>query len=245
MSRIFWYELKMLIFNRLFLSLLIITGLYSYMVLSREIILGIAFTAPYSPWSYSAYLANILPLLMITLLFFITFMHSNHEKQVMHLTFVTPVDRFKFCLVKCMGIAAGFLIISLFVIIISMIFYVVLFRFTNFGDFIIPVVITLIPCLLFIIGSGLLLGCIHANILYVLMIVVLSLRFLPLPPFFDLYGSNVFTTYPMSLSLGPDGEPPFLLPIAFIIGRIFFSVVGILMVLLGIKRYKSYLITNG
>ena len=237
--KIFKYELKRLLFNRLFIALLIITGLYSYLTLSREIILGIAFTAPFSPWSYGAYLAKIMPLLILTLLFFITFMYSNHEKQVRQLTFATLVNPIKFYLVKCASIMAGFFAIALFVIILSMAFFAVLFRFYSFVGFILPIILTLIPCLLFILGAGLLLGGIHANILYVLMIAALLLGLIPLPAFFDLYGARFFSTYPLTLNLGPDGEPSFLLPISFILGRVFFSVAGILMVLLGIKRYKK------
>ena len=237
MSRIFWYELKRLLFNRLFLALLIITGIYSYMILSREIILGIAFTAPFSSWSYAAYLANLLPLLAITLLFFITFMYSNHEKQVRQLTFATPVDPISFVLIKCSAAAAGFLIISLFVIVLGMVFLTVLFRFYYFGDFIIPIVVTIIPCLLFILGAGLLLGGIYVNILYLLMIAALLFAFLPLPAFFDLYGAKLFSTYPLTLAVGPNGEPAFTLPVSFILGRFSFCTAGTLMVVLGIKRY--------
>ncbi|MCL2066956.1 MAG: hypothetical protein FWG99_05785 [Treponema sp.] len=232
MHRIFWYELKRLMFNRLFLALLIITGLYSYMTLSREIILGVAFTAPFSPWSFSAYLAKILPLLILTLLFFITFIYSNHEKQVRQLTFATPVDPFKFNFVKYASIAAGFFVITLFVILMGMVFLAVLFRFYHFGDFIIPIAITIIPCFLFVIGAGLLLGGIQYNFLYVLMIAFLLPGFLPLPPFFDLYGGNFFTSHPLTLPTGLYGEPAFTLPASFILGRVCYSAAGVLMVLL-------------
>ena len=247
MYRIFWYELKRLMFNRLFLALLIITGLYSYMTLNREIILGIAFTAPFSPWSFSAYLATIMPLLMITLLFFITFFYSNNEKQVRQITFATPVEPFKFGLVKCLSIAASFLAMSLFVIALGIVFFVILFRFYYFWGFIMPIAITLIPCFLFILGAGLLLGNFQHNILYILMIAVLLLGFLPnfvsLPVFLDMYGSNFFNTYPLTLPVGPDGEAAFTLPVSFILGRVFFCTVGVLMVLFGIKIYKCHIMT--
>ena len=243
MPRIFWYELKRLIFNRLFLSLLTITVVYSYLTLTREIILGIAFTAPFSPWSYGAYLANLLPLLMITLLFFITFMYSNHEKQVRQLTFATPVNPFKFGLVKVSAMTAGFLVVSLFIIVLSMVFYAILFRFYCFSDFILPIAITLIPSLLFFLGASLLLSGIHVSTLYVLMVAALLLGFLPgiLPThtFLDLYGSSFFSTYPLALPIGLDGEPIFSLPVSFISGQIFFSATGLLMAFLGLKRYAK------
>ena len=244
-SRIFWYELKRLIFNRLFLALIIITGLYSYMTLSREIILGIAFTAPFSPWSFGTYLAGVLPLLILTLLFFITFMYSNHEKLIRQLTFATPVDTFKLGLVKCASFATGFLIISLFVALLGMAFFAILFRFYHFSDFFIPIIITLIPAMLFALGAGLLLGSKNAYLLYVLMVAALLLgflpgflpRFMPVPAFFDLFGSSLFCTYPLTLPLGLDGEPAFTLPISFVLGRLFFSAAGALMILFGLKRY--------
>lgn len=236
MSKIFVYELKRLIFNKFFLSLFFVTGLYSYMILSRNIILGIAFTAPFSLWSYGAYLASIQPLLVITLLFFITGMYSNQEKQVKLLTFATPVDPFRYGLIKCSAMVAGFFIISLFVIAISLVFYTVLFRFYSFAGFLIPIVITLIPNLLFFLGAGLVLGRIQPNILYILMIAALLLGLLPLPPFFDLYGGRFFSTHPLTLPVGADGEPAFLLPISFVLGKVFYSLTGILMVLFGLRK---------
>jgi len=223
--------------NKFFLALTLITGLYSYMVLSREIIIGVAYTAPFSPWSYGAYLARVLPLLMITLLFFITYIHSNQEKQVKQLTFATPIDPYKYGIVKCSAMAAGFFAISLFAIILSMAFYAMLFRFYNFGSFFIPIVITLLPCLFFILGLGLLVGSIQANILYALMLAALLPGSLPFPKFFDLYGGNLFASYPLALPVGLDGEPPFTLPVSFILGRFFFTAAGVFMAALGLRRY--------
>ena len=253
MPRIFWYELKRLIFNRLFLALITITAVYSYITLTREIILGIAFTAPFSPWSYGAYLAKVQPLLMITLLFFITFMYSNHEKQVGQLTFATPVNPFKLGLVKVSAMSAGYFVISLFILVLSMVFYAMLFRFYRFSDFILPIIVILIPNLLFFLGAGLLLGGKNANTLYILMIATLMLGFLPgilpgimphpaflgIQKFLDMYGSSLFSTYPLALPIGLDGEPLFSLPVSFILGRIFFSTTGVLMALLGLKRYAK------
>ena len=242
MIRIFFYEIKRLIFNRLFPALMIITGIYGYMTLSSEIILGIASTAPFSPWSFAAYLAKVLPLLMLTLLFFITFMYSNNEKQVMQLTFASPADPLCFCLVKCAAITTGFLIMFLFIVTLSLIFYVFLFRFTDFYSFILPAVAVIVPCLLFVLGAGLLLGNVHCNIIYVIMAVILLLSFLPLLVFFDFYGSGFFCSYPLTLPAGPGGEPSFALPATFILGRVFFSGAGVLMILCGINIYKRGLL---
>lgn len=237
MNRIFKYELKRLLFNKFFFALLVITVLYGYQILRGDIIVGIAYTAPFSSWSYGMYLADVLPLLLITLLFFITYLYSSQEKKVKQLTFATPVNPLKYALVKCSAMAAGYFIISLFVIVLSLIFYGVIFRFYGFTGFIVPILITLLPCMLFIFGIGLLAGSVQANILYALMLLVLLIGFVPLPGFADLYGGHLFGTYPLKLPVGPDGEPAFSLPVSFLLGRIFFSAAGVLLMFYGIKRY--------
>lgn len=212
---------------------------YSYQILKEDIIVGVAYTAPFSSWSYGMYLAKVLPLLLITLIFFVTFLYSKEEKQVKQLTFATPVDPLKYGLIKCLTIAIGYFIISLFIIVISLIFYGVIFRFYKFTEFIIPSLLTLIPALIFIFGAGLIMGRIHPNMLYVLIIIVLLIGFLPLPEFFDLYGGHLFSTYPLTLPLGLDGEPPLLFPISFLQGKAFFSIIGAIMVFFGIKGYAN------
>ncbi len=239
MSKIFKYELKRLILNKFFIALLVITVLYSYIILRRDIIVGVAYTAPFSSWSYGMYLAEVLPLLLITLLFFITYMYSNQEKQVKQLTFATPVSPLKYALVKCLAMAVGYSIISLFVILLSFIFYSVIFGFYGFANFIIPILITLIPSMLFIFGVSLFVGSVQPNLLYALMIFVLLIGFLPLPGFFDLYGGHLFSTYPLKLPVGLDGEPIYSLPISFLLGKIFYCATGVSLMFYGIRRYSK------
>jgi ABC-2 type transport system permease protein len=239
LSKVFKYELKRLLLNKFFFALLIISVLYSYQILSGDIIVGIAYTAPFSGWSYGMYLANVMPLLLVTLLFFITFLYSNQEKQVKQLTFATPVNPLRYALVRCLAMVAGYLIISLFVIILSLIFYGVIFGFYGFTDFIVPILITLLPGMLFIFGVGLFAGSVQSNLLYALMILVLLIGFLPLPAFADLFGGHLFSTYPLKLPVGLDGEPIYSLPISFLLGRIFYSVTGAILMFYGIKRYTK------
>lgn len=75
---------------------MIISGLYSHEIMCGDIILGISNTAPFSGWSYGTYLAKMLPILLVTLLFFISFLYSKQEKSVQVLTKSTPIDLFKF-----------------------------------------------------------------------------------------------------------------------------------------------------
>lgn len=81
MNRIFKYELKRLIINKFFLGLLIISALYSHEIMRGDIILGISNTAPFSGWSYGTYLAKVLPILLVTLLFlYLFFIKTGKER---------------------------------------------------------------------------------------------------------------------------------------------------------------------
>jgi len=239
LSRILAYELKRLLFNKFFFTLIVISGLYGYLILTSDVIVGVAYTAPFSPWSYGMYLARILPLLLITVFFFITFLYSGQEKSVKLLTFATPVNLFKYCMVKCSAIFVGYLIISLFIILISLVFYARIFRFFGFGVFILPILITLIPGFLFFFGIGLLAGSLQPNTLYVLMIAVLLLGFFPLPHFLDIYGNNLFGGYPLTLPVGTDGEPLFSLPASFIAGKVFLSLAGTITAYFGMEKKEE------
>lgn len=75
------YELERLIINKFFLGLLIISAIYSYEIMTSDIILGVANTAPLSGWSYGEYLAKVLPILLVTLLFLSHFFIQNKKKM--------------------------------------------------------------------------------------------------------------------------------------------------------------------
>jgi len=235
--KIFKYELKRLIINKFFLILLAVTLIYSFMTLRGNIILGVAYTAPFSSWSYGAYLAGVLPLLLTAMLFFMTFLYSASEKPVKPLTFATPTDPGKYTLVKCAAMAAGYVIISLSVIALSLVFYGTVFRFYGFGAFLIPILLTLLPAMLFIMGVGLLAGGLQPNIIYAVMAATLIIGSLPLPAFIDLFGSRFFSEYPLTLPLGPDGEPAFSVPVSFVLGKILFGLSGIMMIFAGTRSF--------
>lgn len=234
MSRIFKYELKRLIMNKFFLGLLIISAIYSHEVMTRDIILGVANTAPFSGWSYGAYLAKVLPILLVALLFFISFLYSKQEMSVQALTKATPINQCKFQMLRYGTIIIAFILISAVPIIYSLCFYSVNFHFLNFESLVLPVVITLLPAILFLFGLGSLGGRCHQGIIFALMVVVLLINYVPLPYEIDLFGGNFFEKYPASLNLV---EPAFSMPVSVIIGKLIFSLVGLGMMLIsGIEK---------
>ncbi|WP_125152636.1 hypothetical protein [Clostridium rectalis] len=236
MNKIFKYELKRLIINKFFLGLLIISALYSYEIMRGQIILGIANTAPFSGWSYGTYLAKVLPILLVTLLFFVSFFYQKQEKGVQVLTKATPIDPFKFQVIRFVTIIVGFGLISSVPIIYSFLFYAVNFNYTNFSAFLVPIIITLLPAMLFTLGLGTFGGQYHQGVVFVLMAGVVLLSLIPLPYSMDLFGGNFFTKYPESLQVV---EPVFSIPLSVVIGKVIYGVTGLLMMLLpGVKKKK-------
>lgn len=236
MIKILLYELKRLLLNKFFFALLAVTSFYCYQALSGEIILGVAGTAPFSKWSYGFYLARILPLMLITLLFFVTFLYSKKEKQVQVLTGATPIDTHLYGFIKSLAIMVGFLLISVVVVAISFVFYGSVFRYTEFSGFFIPILMAFIPAMFFVMGLGFVFGRIHPGLLYVLMLAMLLLSFITLPYGIDLIGNSFFQNYPQTLPLGVDGEPAFTVPAIVWGGKILYSIAGIILISYGVSR---------
>ncbi len=232
MIKLFFYELRRLLLNKFFIGLLFIAGFFSYYVLSGEVILGVGYTAPFSGWSYGWFLSQILPLLMIALLFLVSFLFTKQEKQVQTIIAATPVNPAAYLLTRCLAMLTGLAVITAVIIAESLIFYKILFRFTSFGDFLMPVIVTIIPATLLTLGTGLIAGRLNLNVLYCLMLLLLFVN----PMHIDIFGSNFYSSYPASLTVN---DPPFILPVSFLTGRVIFAAAGIILTAAGIILYTK------
>ena len=92
MRKIFRYELRRAVCNKFFLGLLVVSLYFGWQTLNSEVIKGIAHTAPFSPWSFGYYSAQVLPLLSVALLFFLWGIFSKEARRVKPLTDATPVS---------------------------------------------------------------------------------------------------------------------------------------------------------
>ena len=81
MGKIFRYECRRLLWNKFFIGLAVVLLLYGAFVLHAVTILGVAHTAPFSPWSFGDYLSRMMPLLWIGMLFFLTFYTSPQARR--------------------------------------------------------------------------------------------------------------------------------------------------------------------
>ncbi|ASA25690.1 hypothetical protein [Paenibacillus donghaensis] len=239
MTKLFRYELHRFLFNKFFLGLLVITGLYSYQILSGDIIRGVANTAPFSKWSYGAFLSSLLPLNLITLLFFISFLYSKKEQRVQVLTGATPIERVSFALVRYAAIVTAFALICCVVVLISIVFYQRIFHFGSFGNFLSPILLTLSPAMLFVLGVGLLAGRVQPGLIYVLMLLLLVLNWVSLPYGMELFGGDFYQNYPSTLQVGANGEPAFIIPTVVWIGKAAYVGMGILFLLISLYLPKK------
>ena len=221
MISLFKYELKRLLFNKFFIGLVIISAFYSHQIMYSDIILGVANTAPFSGWSYGEYLAKMLPILLVALLFFISFLYSKQEKHVQALTKTTPIDPFSFQILRCITIFVAFILISIIPIGYSLWFYKVNFHFTNFKSLVLPIV--------FVFGAGMIGGRFHESIVFMLMVAVILINYLPLPYALDLFGETFFTNYPISLNIV---EPACFIHTNVLIGKCMYGLIGIAMILI-------------
>ena len=165
------YEIKRLIFTKIYAGLLLLTLLFSYYVLSSRTIFGTAYTAPFSQWSFAAYLFDILPFLLLTTLFFCTYVFSKNERRVRTITLTTPLSERGYFLLKACAIALAYLITVLIVFAASLLFYTHVFHFTGFASLLGPLVLVLLPPFVFFFGAAMLLGKTNVNMLYALLLV--------------------------------------------------------------------------
>ena len=179
-----------------------------------------------------------MPISILIVLFLLSVFYSKKEKQVEALTTATPVDAVRYALLRLAVVTLGFFFLCTLVIGISIIFYAVFFDYWNYTVFVLPAIITILPCFVFFLGLGNLLGRIHPGFLYILMILSLAMNFIPLPEalhYTGLFGGRYYASFPLSLPIGTDGEPAFTLSAAFLAVRAIYLAVGVALVVVSVR----------
>ena len=199
MGKIFRYECRRLLWNKFFLGLLLVLLFYGWQVLTGATMLGVSHTAPFSPWSFGDYLSRMLPLLWIGGLFFLTFFTSGKARRVAVLTDAAPMESRRYSLTRCAAALTGTGLLALAVLAEAAVFYGRYFGWYDWGQLALPALVTLVPPLVFALGSGWLLGRVRPYLLYVWMLVPFVLAALPLPDALSLWNGSFFTDYPLTL----------------------------------------------
>ena len=231
MIKIFLYECKRLILNKFFFGILFVLLFYGWQVLSNATILGVSHTAPFSAWSFGDYLSPMLPLLWIGALFFLTFFTSAKARRAAVLTDATQTSPRRYALARCSAALMGTVLLTLACLVEAAVFYGRYFGWYAWGELLVPTIVTLIPALVFALGSGWLLGRIRPWLIYVWMAVPFACMALPLPKTLSLWNGSFFTNYPLTLGIL---DPAFSLPVSVVLAQC-----GLLLCGIALLVYRS------
>jgi len=236
LSKLFRYELRRLLCNKLFFGILVISLAYGWLTLNSVTVLGTANTAPFSPWSFGEYLSRLLPMICLGELFFLNFFTSRQEQRVAVITRATPVSQRKYAAIRCGAVLLGTAILAVCIVGLCWGFYYDLFGWTRFGDLLVPLALTLLPAVVFCLGCGWALGRIHPALVYGLMAAVFLLSWCPLPQALDFSLGEFFTDYPDTLGTL---DPAFSVPSSVLCGRAAYFLIGTAALLWSQHKPKS------
>ena len=238
MHKIFGYELRRLLWNRLFFGVLLVSLGYGWLTLTGSVIRGAAHTAPFSPWSFGYYLSQVLPLICLGELFFLAFFFSKEERLLQPLTQATPVKQRRYMALRCGAVLTAVSILCLCIAALALGFYVSLFGWINYEELIWPALLVLVPPVTFCLGAGLMLSRFHHALLYPLMAAVFLLSALPLPASVSFSLSGFFSQFPLTLGVL---DPVFYVPGGLAASKIGLTLLSGIFAILAVnmQNYKS------
>ena len=108
-----------------------------------------------------------------------------------------------------------------------------MFGWYDWGSLVFPALVTLLPPLVFALGSGWVLGQLRPWLPYVWMAAPVLLAVLPLPEVLGLWNGSFFTAYPLTLETL---DPAFTLPEAMVVTQVLLLAAGAALLALGSKR---------
>lgn len=230
MARIYLFELRRLLVNRMFFGILAVLLTYGWLTLSGTIILGIADTAPFSPWSFGFYLSRMLPILCLGEMLMANFYVSPEERRARPVLAASPVHPGKLAAVRGAAILTGSVILGASAAMLAVGFLVSLFGAQTYEGLMPATVITLAPPIVLCLGTGVAITRFQNRILaYVLTGVLVLWAALPLPAKLSLSLGQFFLEYPAML----DGlDPVFSVPSSdILISRLMLAAAGITLLL--------------
>ncbi len=237
--KIFKYELKRLIGSKVYLSIAAIVLMYSYYLLSNDLFKPLSPVAPFSKWSYSGFLCQVNFLLLLVIMFFATSLFDKKEKKVREITASTPMSTSKYFLIKSLSIAVAYLLLAICVILESFIFYYRIFKFTDFQNFLQPMLIIMLPSFLLVFGLSLYLGSRRNLFIYIMIpiVAILSAVSVTSSPFLDIFANGYINAQPLLVAVDSTGEPLFILSLQFILSRMLFALIGLATYIYSFRAY--------
>lgn len=219
----------------------IIALFFTVLDLYTEIIQGVSGTAPFSQWSYCKFLCDINTIMLLTLMLSCTGLFSRNEQRVREITSCTSLPLKKYLATKSLALFISYIIIAICCILISLLFYKTTFNFTYFQSFSLPALIILLPTFVFVFGTSMFLGSKSQTLLYawIPIVLILSLMSFNSTPFIDIFAKGYVTYMPTVLPVDSFGEPVFSLSFGFIMSRLLFTLVGMVLYVASFKKLSE------
>lgn len=235
MLRIFAYETRRLLGGRTFIGALAVSLFYAWQTLCSKTILGVAHTAPFSPWSFGAYLSVLMPLLCAVSYLLLWDVFSPAAQRLRPLTDATGADISRYYLVRFAAVGFCVLLMALLLAGAGLIFLHSLFpKEALLSSSILPFLLCVLPSLLFPLGAGALAGSYRPALLFLTLPLILALSFAPLPMATELFLNGFFESYPLDFI-----DPPFSFPILLLACRAVYTLLGALMLYAASKKSAS------
>ena len=227
MNKIFKYDLKIILLKPYVFAMLIVELIYSYLILSSEIILGISDTAPFSGWSFGAFLGKTTMVSLLVSFFILSNLYSKRQKQVSILADVTGFSIRKRMLIRNVIIGGFFLLSNLLIFVEGCIFLYAIFGKIYIGTYIVEWLLITIPCLFILLGAGNLLGRISPALVYIFMAVIIVMAVILREFGIDINGANYFEVVSAALESLKGGETPFTITPQYLCTRLMYMIFGI------------------
>lgn len=237
-SKVFFYELRRLMGSKFYLGFSAVILWYGWQLLNNVTILGVANTAPFSPWSFGSYLTGLLPLLSVALLFFLLNFCNAQARWVENLTDATPMSRGRYRLTKYMAALTAWLSLAGMMTVLGVSFLWRLFSDSvPVASLLLVSVVALLPPAALLLGVGAVLGNLHSWMLFLFMALAFGAGFLP----GDFYGTSLFAEYPLTLGVL---DPAFFIPLSVAITKLAMLLIGVGLLLLTVVFQKNGLRRN-
>lgn len=236
------YEIQKLVFTKKYFYMILVLAVWTTDVLLRLVINGFYSTAPFSKWSYSEFMTLVCPIFSIIIILLCAEIFSEKEKNVTKIIFAAPLSKAKYYIIKEVSVFTVVIMTALLPVLLSFIYYIYIFGYSEFQNFIVPVFLFAAAQIIFIFGLAVFTGKINRKLLYVLAPVIFALGSINLSDisvFADIFGNDFLQTYGIQYIYSCTGSQiDFIIPQNFIISRIIFVGFGIFFIVMS-WMYKN------
>ena len=233
MGKLYRYELHRFVCCKLFFGALAVLLLFGWQALRSETILGVADTAPFSPWSFGSYAARALPFLAAAQLCFLLRLYSRKARGVRTLTAAAPIPPGRYLFLQASAAASAVLLLGVCHVLLGLLFLLRLFgSAVSLPQLVLAALTALLPPSCLLLGLGLLTAPLHPAF-PVLASAAAWAAALLLAGGLSPFDAGLFTALPLAAEL-PD--PAFRLPAAVWASRLLALLLGLALLAAAIRR---------